>query len=589
MAQQVTFQLRRGFSTGSTGWAVQNPTLAAGEPGVELDTSRIKIGNGSQAWNSLPYLSAVVPIAGGTGIGVAFNGTTYTVSSELVKSNNAIALGSQAGQTGQGGSSIAIGTQAGRTGQRDNAIAIGTQAGFFNQNVQAVALGYYAGSSGQTAGAVAIGWQAGQTGQGNSSIAIGKGAGTSFQANSTIILNASGSEFNGVDGQANSFYVKPIRRDRTQRVPLCYDADTSEVVYSSPVGVSGGTGIRVSVPTGPDSGQAGPTFVIEAAITGGTGIQLGLTGLTYVVSLAPYSQGDPIIFGFSAGGSAGTDVIAIGHNTSMFTSDNTSSVCIGGNAGETGQHDYCIAIGGYAGNSYQATNSVAVGDAAGQYNQGGSTGYSVAIGSKAGQTGQGPYAIAIGANAGNRSQRANSIILNASGNFLDGVDRNNIGLTSAFFVKPIRVNTARYIPLMYDPTTSEIVQGGCTFGVTFCGTQFKRDIADGGNPGNSVVYSPPTGYGYVDIGINGVTANSVVHVWPASIGYTGLKNVGDWGSILTVQLPGNGAAANNVRVWTQTPGLSGAGYEPGSLANYGTTYAGLYWNVISLGPGTDGY
>jgi lysophospholipase L1-like esterase len=31
--------------------------LAAGEPGVELDTNRFKIGNGTSAWNSLPYMA----------------------------------------------------------------------------------------------------------------------------------------------------------------------------------------------------------------------------------------------------------------------------------------------------------------------------------------------------------------------------------------------------------------------------------------------------------------------------------------------------------------------------------------------------
>jgi len=45
-------QLRR--DTAST-WAVANPVLAAGEPGINTDTGQIKIGDGSTTWNDLSY------------------------------------------------------------------------------------------------------------------------------------------------------------------------------------------------------------------------------------------------------------------------------------------------------------------------------------------------------------------------------------------------------------------------------------------------------------------------------------------------------------------------------------------------------
>lgn len=47
-------QLRRGTAAE---WAAANPILAGGEVGVELDTYKYKIGNGSDSWNSLPYSS----------------------------------------------------------------------------------------------------------------------------------------------------------------------------------------------------------------------------------------------------------------------------------------------------------------------------------------------------------------------------------------------------------------------------------------------------------------------------------------------------------------------------------------------------
>src|SRR3546814_783690 len=45
-------QLRRGTAAQ---WATANPVLSAGEPGVEVDTLRQKIGNGTTAWVDLPY------------------------------------------------------------------------------------------------------------------------------------------------------------------------------------------------------------------------------------------------------------------------------------------------------------------------------------------------------------------------------------------------------------------------------------------------------------------------------------------------------------------------------------------------------
>jgi hypothetical protein len=39
------------------GWAAQNPRLLLGEFGQETDTGNLKIGNGRQLWNDLPYHS----------------------------------------------------------------------------------------------------------------------------------------------------------------------------------------------------------------------------------------------------------------------------------------------------------------------------------------------------------------------------------------------------------------------------------------------------------------------------------------------------------------------------------------------------
>ena len=38
-------------------WSTANPTLLAGEIGFETDTNKIKVGDGSTAWNSLAYIA----------------------------------------------------------------------------------------------------------------------------------------------------------------------------------------------------------------------------------------------------------------------------------------------------------------------------------------------------------------------------------------------------------------------------------------------------------------------------------------------------------------------------------------------------
>lgn len=54
MSAGATIKLRRDTAAA---WALANPVLSAGEPGVETDTNLVKYGNGVTAWNSLPYAS----------------------------------------------------------------------------------------------------------------------------------------------------------------------------------------------------------------------------------------------------------------------------------------------------------------------------------------------------------------------------------------------------------------------------------------------------------------------------------------------------------------------------------------------------
>lgn len=49
----TTIRLRRGTAAA---WTAANPVLASGEPGVETDTGRQKVGDGVTAWNDLDYV-----------------------------------------------------------------------------------------------------------------------------------------------------------------------------------------------------------------------------------------------------------------------------------------------------------------------------------------------------------------------------------------------------------------------------------------------------------------------------------------------------------------------------------------------------
>lgn len=55
----VKFKLRRDWSYN---WSAKNPVLADGEPGVERDTNKMKIGDGVSRWSLLSYqTSGTIP------------------------------------------------------------------------------------------------------------------------------------------------------------------------------------------------------------------------------------------------------------------------------------------------------------------------------------------------------------------------------------------------------------------------------------------------------------------------------------------------------------------------------------------------
>lgn len=84
----VTMQWRRDTAAN---WTTANPVLAAGEPGYETDTKKMKVGDGTTAWASLPYWVGGAAWTGGTASGY------FAPAVVNVTDNGTITVNAQAG------------------------------------------------------------------------------------------------------------------------------------------------------------------------------------------------------------------------------------------------------------------------------------------------------------------------------------------------------------------------------------------------------------------------------------------------------------------------------------------------------------
>ena len=100
----TTIQMRRGTATQ---WTTVNPVLENGEMGLETDTRAFKFGDGTTAWNSLPYF--VSAVAGHSHTSTQISDSTAVGRSVLTAADAAAARAA----IGAGTSSLTIGTGAG--------------------------------------------------------------------------------------------------------------------------------------------------------------------------------------------------------------------------------------------------------------------------------------------------------------------------------------------------------------------------------------------------------------------------------------------------------------------------------------------
>jgi len=78
-------------------WTSANPVLADREIGLELDTKKFKIGNGSLSWNSLDYFVETPILSGGTNINITDNYEINLDSNVSVTSLSATTLSVNSG------------------------------------------------------------------------------------------------------------------------------------------------------------------------------------------------------------------------------------------------------------------------------------------------------------------------------------------------------------------------------------------------------------------------------------------------------------------------------------------------------------
>lgn len=102
-------QLRRGTAAS---WTASNPILADGEPGVETDTNKFKLGNGSVAWILLPYAAVTATeLTSGlaTKASVSNPVPSYATTAAIPATYTGVARVGTDLYVGNGGAAVAVG------------------------------------------------------------------------------------------------------------------------------------------------------------------------------------------------------------------------------------------------------------------------------------------------------------------------------------------------------------------------------------------------------------------------------------------------------------------------------------------------
>ena len=254
-------------------WIARNPTLTAGEMGIETDTGLFKIGNGTSSWNSIVYQNTTTGTTGATGSAGGATGATGSNGA-----TGATGSGGLTGATGSGGMTGATGSR-GATGETGSRGATGET-----------------GSRGAT-GATGSGGVTGATGsQGTGGVT---GATATLNALTTqVLFNVGG----GITGSSNFTYVNPT-----------LSVSSNLVVGTA---VSGATGLAVgtstfiqqvgeSVALRPSIGTSNTFDWTNGAIAYVSSISANWTANITNVPIVPISRAYTYTFVIIQGGTAG--------------------------------------------------------------------------------------------------------------------------------------------------------------------------------------------------------------------------------------------------------------------------------------------
>lgn len=96
----IQLQMRRDTSNN---WTSQNPVLASGEIGINLDTYQFKIGDGTTTWTLLPYAGIIGPTGSAGSNITSGTGNTGPTGRSTVTGNTGATGASPTGPTGRTG------------------------------------------------------------------------------------------------------------------------------------------------------------------------------------------------------------------------------------------------------------------------------------------------------------------------------------------------------------------------------------------------------------------------------------------------------------------------------------------------------
>jgi hypothetical protein len=261
----IQIQFRRGTAAE---WYANNPTLAEGEMGIELDTHKFKIGDGATLWNDLAYGG----LQGGLGSTGFAGATGYTGATGP--------LGGPIGATGEIGASGATGSpgSTGLQGQKGDTGATGATGPRGATGTQGASGSK--GASGASGATGATGPQ-GSTGPIGASGATGEtgasgATGATGPQGSTGPIGASGaSGATGATGPQGS--TGPIGASGASGASGATGA-------TGPIGASGATGPRGA--TGPDAAVLNVLYVSKSGSDLNDGTSLGRSFLTIKAACA---------------------------------------------------------------------------------------------------------------------------------------------------------------------------------------------------------------------------------------------------------------------------------------------------------------